>query len=114
MPGVFRPRLFKIGDDEMRLVDGGLSDSLPVEYTRSDLAATHLIVSDCRSNVASSPPLLGAHLIYIRPRLGDMGPLRSPCTSLLAAVAAGEAAVTPAIEDQVRRWTEQRLEDKKD
>ncbi len=108
VPGVFRPRSFKLGDDVVRLVDGGLSDSLPVDFTRSALASTHLIVSDCRRNLATAPPPPGTHLIYIRPCLGDMGPFRSPRASLLAAVAAGEAAVTPLIEDRVRRWTEDR------
>lgn len=109
VPGVFRPRSFQLGDDEVRLVDGGLSDPLPVEFTRSDLSSTHLIVSDCRRSMAAPPPPMSASLIYIRPCLGDMGPFRSPRASLLAAVAAGEAAVTSAIEDQVRGWTQGRL-----
>jgi predicted acylesterase/phospholipase RssA len=108
LPGVFRPRSFTLGEEEVRLVDGGLSDPLPVAYT-SGLAATHIVVSDCRTTVMSPPPPPGPDLIYLRPLLGKMGSLRSPCESLLAAVAAGEAAVTPAIEDQVRDWTDDRV-----
>ena len=107
VPGIFQPRSFKVGGADVRLVDGGLSDALPVEFTRSTLASTHMVVSDCR-RTALSPPPPAANLIYIRPNLGDMKSFRSPRASLLAAVAAGEAAVTSAVEDSVRGWASQR------
>jgi NTE family protein len=108
VPGIFPPRSFKLGDADVRLVDGGLSDALPVEFARSTLASTHIVVSDCRRTALSLPPP-DANLIYIRPDLGAMKSFRSPCTSLLAAVAAGEAAVTAAVEDRVRGWVGQRV-----
>lgn len=108
VPGIFQPRAFRLGDADVRLVDGGLSDALPVEFTRSALAATHLVVSDCR-RIAASSPSPDANLIYIRPYLGDMKAFRSPRASLLAAVAAGEAAVTAAVEDQILGWVNQRV-----
>ena len=103
VPGIFQPRSFTLDGSEVRLVDGGLSDALPVDFARSKLASTHMVVSDCRST-ASSAPSTNEHLIYIRPHLGNMKAFRSPCQSLLAAVAAGEAAVTPAIQHQVLNW----------
>jgi predicted acylesterase/phospholipase RssA len=108
VPGIFQPRSFELGDAKVRLVDGGLSDALPVEFTRSALASTHIVVSDCR-RTALSPPQPDANLIYIRPYLGNMTCFCSPRASLLAAVAAGEAAVTAAVEDQVCGWARQRV-----
>ena len=104
VPGVFKPRTFTVGRDVVRLVDGGLSDALPAEFACSTLGATHLVISDCRREVADTPGPPGAEVIYIRPCLGDMKSFRSPRASLLAAVAAGEAAVEAPIVDRLRSW----------
>ena len=107
VPGIFQPKALKLNGADVRLVDGGLSDALPVDFTRATLASTHMVVSDCRST-ATAAPSTDANLIYIRPYLGNMKAFRSPCQSLLAAVAAGEAAVTPPIQHQLLSWASQR------
>lgn len=104
VPGVLPSKALTLGGEEFRLVDGGLSDSLPIEFARSpELGATHVIVSDCRFAVASRPPASDT-LVYIRPDLGDIRALHAPGRALLKAVRQGEAAVTPEIVQQMRRW----------
>jgi len=52
VPGVMPAKTLTIGADVVRLADGGISDSLPVDFLRSPLmGATHVIVSDCRYSV---------------------------------------------------------------
>lgn len=93
-----------IGTDVVRLADGGISDSLPVDFARSPLmGATHIIVSDCRLS-APAPPSGDDSLIYIRPDLDGIRPLRAPRTALMKAVQRGEAAVTADLVDQIRTW----------
>ena len=105
VPGVLPPKVVVIGADAVRLADGGLSDSLPVDFVRSRLmGATHVIVSDCRY-VASSPPPGDDSLIYIRPDLDGIRPLRAPRTTLMKAVYRGEAAVTAEMVDRIHAWT---------
>ncbi|HEV3139933.1 MAG TPA: patatin-like phospholipase family protein, partial [Vicinamibacterales bacterium] len=104
VPGVMPSRTMMIDGEEFRLADGGLSDPLPVEFARSPgLDATHLIVSDCRYNAAAPPPASDS-LVYIRPDLGGIRPLRAPRFALMKAVWQGEAAVTNDIVEQLRRW----------
>src|SRR5665213_1579058 len=56
VPGVFPPKIVTIGAQTVRLVDGGVSDSLPIDFARSPaLGVTHLIVSDCRFTATGSP-----------------------------------------------------------
>jgi NTE family protein len=101
-PGLFRPSPVVVGGREVQLADGGLSDALPVAFTRDWLGSTHIVASDCRSRRHEQPG--GDHLIYIRPELDGVEPFRSPASSLLAAVDAGRAAVTDPMLDRVRRW----------
>jgi hypothetical protein len=68
------------------------------------MGATHLIVSDCRYS-ASTLPATDDSLIYIRPDLDGLRPLRGPRTALIKAVSRGEAAVTPQIVERMRSWT---------
>jgi predicted acylesterase/phospholipase RssA len=93
-----------IDKDLVRLADGGISDSLPVDFVRSRrMGATHVIVSDCRYS-APAPPSGDDSLIYIRPDLDGIRPLRAPRTALMKAVWRGEAAVTDAVVERMRNW----------
>jgi NTE family protein len=104
VPGVFPARTITIGGERVRLVDGGVGDSLPVRFARSPaLGATHLIVSDCRYG-APSPPAGSDSLVYLRPDLDGIRPLRAPRTALMKAVWRGEAAVTPEVVERLRSW----------
>jgi NTE family protein len=103
IPGIIPSRVVRRGGQILRLADGGIADSLPIEFARCNaLAATHLIVSDCRSETPSVA--CGDRMVYIRPRLKDVGVLRSRRSSLLQAVAEGEAAVTDDILKQIHQW----------
>jgi NTE family protein len=105
VPGVFPSKTITFGAETMRLVDGGIGDSLPIEFARSPaLGATHLIVSDCRL-VASAPPEDSDSLIYIRPELDGLRTLHGPRTALIKAVASGEAAITPAVIKRLEEWS---------
>jgi predicted acylesterase/phospholipase RssA len=101
LPGILPSRALTLGDRHVRLVDGGISDSLPVEFARQ-LGVTHFIVSDCRSEYSSEA--VADHLIYIRPQLDGMKSMRSPRTTLMETVAAGEAAVTDDVVRRLRAW----------
>jgi predicted acylesterase/phospholipase RssA len=107
VPGVLPSRTMKIGSEIVQLADGGISDSLPIQFARSPgLDATHLIVSDCRLTAAARPES-GHSLVYIRPDLGGIRTLRAPGTALMKAVWEGEAAVTPEILRQIEGWAAQ-------
>jgi hypothetical protein len=68
------------------------------------MGATHVIVSDCRFS-ASSLPNMDDSVIYIRPDLDGLRPLRGPRTALTHAVTRGEAAVTPELISRMREWS---------
>jgi NTE family protein len=104
VPGMFPPKTLTIGRDAARLIDGGVSDSLPIGFARSPaMGATHLIVSDCRFR-ATAAPCDSDSVIYIRPDLDGIHPFRAPRTALMKAVRCGEAAVTSAMIDRLQRW----------
>jgi predicted acylesterase/phospholipase RssA len=104
VPGVLPAKTVMIGTDVVRLADGGISDSLPLDFVRSPLVgATHVIVSDCRYTVPA-PPSGDDSLIYIRPDLDGIRPLRAPRTALMKAVWRGEAAVTTDFIDRIHSW----------
>ena len=104
MPGILPSRLMKIEGEDYRLADGGISNSLPVGFAGSaGLGATHLVVSDCRQLVTSRPPS-SETLVYIRPDLDGVKPLRARRLGLVQAVWRGEAAVTADIVGQMQRW----------
>ena len=89
-----------------KFTDGGLSDALPIGFARDPiLGATHVIASDCRSRPGAHEIHDAADLVYVRPQLEDTRVLRAPRASLLKAVAAGEAAVTPDMR-AVNQWLE--------
>ena len=87
------------------LTDGGVSDCLPVAFAqRSPLAATHLIVSDCRQFSWQMPPAAGP-VVYVQPRLPSVGTLWAPASTLANAVRDGRRAVTAEMLHTIRGWT---------
>lgn len=87
------------------LTDGGISDCLPVAFSRRPpLAATHLIVSDCRS-VAGHRPASDGRAVYVRPRLPSTGVLWAAASTLVSAVREGRRAVTGETLQTIRGWT---------
>ncbi len=102
--GVMPAKTMTIEADVVHLADGGISDSLPIDFARSlPMGATHVIASDCRSS-AHAPPPEDDSLIYIRPDLDGIRPFRGPGTALMTAVQRGEAAVTADVIDHMRSW----------
>jgi NTE family protein len=85
----------------VRLVDGGYSDTLPIEFALN-LGATHVIVSDCRRNRTTTPN--DAHTLWVRPAIKGLGIVRSVSFSLNDAIRAGERAVTDDLIETARRW----------
>jgi predicted acylesterase/phospholipase RssA len=102
VPRLFPPRVMQQRERIVHLVDGGVSDSLPIDFARTVLGAKLLIVSDCRG-VARTPPE-DPNLIYMRPDPDGTGILRSPAGTLVQTVRSGERAVTPAIIERIRSW----------
>src|SRR6267142_406927 len=84
------PRLFPVisvrsDGREMRLTDGGVSDSVPVAFARDPvIGATHVIVSDSRwlGRVPATDP----STVWIRTRMAATGTVWSPRRGLLATV----------------------------
>lgn len=104
IPGPFPWARVSCDDGDLRLSDGGVSDCLPIAFARRPpLAATHVIVSDCRW-LQRDIPASSDRLVYLRPRLSTTGTLWAPSSTLLAAVRQGTAAVTDEMLDRVRRW----------
>jgi NTE family protein len=105
VPGVLPAKKMTIGAETVRLADGGLSDSLPIDFARTPtMGATHVIVSDCRYS-APTPPAHHDSVVYIRPDLHGIRPLRAPGTALMKAVWRGEAAVTREVIDWIQSWS---------
>jgi predicted acylesterase/phospholipase RssA len=103
VPIVFPPRSQRVSGRELRLVDGGFSDGVPIDFARhTGLGATHLLVSDCRRSGPAVPA--DDRIICLRPVLRGIGAVRSVSFSLDQAVAAGEAAVTDSVIARVRAW----------
>ena len=105
IPSMFPPQPVTLDGQLCHLTDGGVSDALPVDFARAPtLAATHLIVSDCRRRGA--PIADTDRLLYVRPQLEGTTTLRAPRASLFATVTAGEAVVTDEVIGRARRWLE--------
>lgn len=106
VPVLLPTTVVTIDGERRRLTDGGLTDSLPIAFARSEeLGATHLIVSDCR--VYGRPTREDdstSDVVSIRPDLTGIGSFRSPRTTLMAAVHAGESAVTDKHINDIRAW----------
>jgi len=104
IPLLLPPIAVTCAGGRLLLTDGGVSDCLPVAFARRPpLAATHLIVSDCRWWAGGRPQSAG-DIVYIRPRLLSTGTLWAPASSLDSAVRQGERAVTKEILDAIRSW----------
>jgi len=105
IPSMFPARSIEFDGQVCEFTDGGLSDALPIDFARGPmLGATHVIASDCRSRRGADEHHDAADLVYVRPRLDDTHVLRAPRASLLEAVAAGEAAVTPDTLERISGW----------
>jgi predicted acylesterase/phospholipase RssA len=103
IPYLFSPRPIASGRERWRLTDGGMSDPIPLAFARRPpLAATHLIVSDCRW--VGTPPAPARDIVWIRPRMASTGTLWAPLEGLVSAVRQGEAAVTGEVIARIRAW----------
>jgi NTE family protein len=90
--------------ETLRLVDGGVSDPVPVAFAgRPAMGATHLIISDCLWTHRVRA-VADARVVWIQPRLRSTGTLWSPRQGLLATVRAGEAAVTDEVLRTIMKW----------
>jgi NTE family protein len=104
------PRLFPAvsvspDGETHRLIDGGLSDPVPLTFAqRPAIGATHIIVSDCRwvKRVVRAPA--DTRTVWIRPRIRATGTLWSPREGLLATVRDGEAAVSGDVLRVIMGW----------
>lgn len=105
VPGVIPSRPVERHGRLVHLVDGGLSDSLPVAFARKALGATHLIVSDCRRRARWVPE--EPDTVYLRPDLNGAGTWRRPADTLLATVARGEDAVSADVVRHISGWLAQ-------
>jgi NTE family protein len=103
IPRLFPPIPVRCDGDELRLIDGGVSDPVPVAFAHDPvIGATHVIVSDSRwlGRVPATDP----STVWVRTRMADTGTVWSPRHGLLATVRSGEAAVTDDVLARIRRW----------
>ena len=106
IPFLFPPILVNRPSDGalLSLTDGGVSDDLPIAFARrAPLAATHVIVSDCRW-VARHRPASDGRVVYVRPTLPSTGTLWAPASTLVSAVHRGKEAVTGEMLQTIRGW----------
>lgn len=107
IPALFPALPVRCGEATLRLTDGGISDPVPVAFARgADIAATHVIVSDCRW--IGRVQACDATTAWIRPRMPRIGTLWSPAESLTEAVRDGEAAVTDDVLNRISAWLDDR------
>jgi NTE family protein len=103
IPGLFRG-IDLVCDGRRRvLIDGGISDPVPLAFARR-LGATHVIVSDARWVGTRRPST--ENVLWIRPRMSSTGTLWAPRHSLTETVAQAEAAVTASVIAQIKGWLE--------
>lgn len=90
------------GRERWLLTDGGVSDAVPIAFARRPpLAASRIIVSDCRW--IGARPRVDEHTVWIRPRLPGTGTIWTR-HGLASAVRYGEAAVTHEVLERIRTW----------
>ena len=105
IPSLFPPVVVACDGQQLRLTDGGVSDSVPLAFARGPrIGATHVIVSDCRW--IGRVPATDWRTVWVRPRMRRTGTLWSPVSGLRSAVADGAAAVTSDVLGRVRAWFE--------
>jgi len=103
IPRLFPPIAVRCGGDSLRLIDGGVSDPVPITFARDPIVgATHVIVSDSRW--VGRMPTTDPSTVWIRTRMSDTGTVWSPRHGLLATVRSGEAAVTDEVLARIGRW----------
>jgi NTE family protein len=104
VPGLFPTIPVRSQGRTLHLTDGGVSDCVPIAFAqRPPLAATHVIVSDCRWLTAGRHEN-GTNRVFIRPPLRDTGTLWASSATLLDAVRQGAAAVTQQILEHIAGW----------
>lgn len=101
IPGLFPAIRVTVGGRQRALIDGGISDPVPLAFARR-LGATHLIVSDARWIGTARP--FTRDVVWIRPRMATTGTLWAPRRSLTATVEQGDAAVTDEVISEIRAW----------
>jgi NTE family protein len=102
IPRLFPPVPVDCSTAHYRLTDGGISDPVPLAFSRRAIGATHVIVSDCRW--LGTTPVTDPQTVWIRPRMASTGTLWSPRRGLLMAVRDGEAAVDDDVLARIGRW----------
>ncbi len=104
IPHLFPPVRVQTAAGTLELLDGGLTDAVPIAFARSPaIGATHVIVSDSRWFGRAPRP--SPSTVWIRPRMLDAGTLWTPRHGLVSVVRAGEAAVTDGVLARIREWT---------
>jgi NTE family protein len=104
IPGLFPAVSICRSGESLRLIDGGLSDPVPLRFAQTPaLGATHIIVSDC-CGLAKAVNSLDTRVVWIRPSIRATGTLWSPRQGLRATVRDGEAAVTDEILRVIAGW----------
>jgi predicted acylesterase/phospholipase RssA len=101
IPGLFPAIQVTSGGRQRALIDGGISDPVPLAFARR-LGATHLIVSDARW--VGTARAATKDVVWIRPRMASTGTLWAPRRSLTATVEQGDEAVTPDAMAEIRAW----------
>jgi predicted acylesterase/phospholipase RssA len=101
IPGLFPAIRVTVGGRQRALIDGGISDPVPMAFARR-LGATHLIVSDARW--LGTARRFTRDVVWIRPRMASTGTLWAPRQSLTATVEQGDAAVTDEVISEIRAW----------
>jgi len=105
IPHLFPPIAVSGDGEPLELIDGGVSDALPLTFARGPaIGATHVIVSDCRW--IGRVPVTDPRTVWIRPRMWTTGTLWAPARGLALAVRDGEAAVTPEALRRIHDWFE--------
>jgi len=105
IPSMFPPQPVEFEGQRCDFTDGGLSDALPISFAKSsDLNATHIIASDCRTHGARPQCADEPNCVYVRPTLDGTTVLRAPRDSLTQAVIAGENVITDKVLNQIRSW----------
>jgi NTE family protein len=102
IPYMMPARVLQHRDRMVKLVDGGLSDPLPVAFARDVLGATHIIASDCCKRTPGVPS--DPHVVHIRPALEGMATMRRPAGTLMETMHRGEQAVTDEMIQRIQAW----------
>ena len=104
LPGLFPPVVIRCENRVLRLIDGGISDCLPIAFAQQPpLSATHVIVSDCRW-LPHRRQQGDTNVVTVRASRATTGILWAPRSTLRATVKDGAAALTEPILARLRDW----------